>query len=86
MTERMTHLQYLPPEMPVSPQSLQRQGGSSKYDIAVRAVRDRRRADLDAGRLVWQTALADNDRLYAARQRVLGEQSANDRVEVGQGL
>ncbi len=29
MTERMTHLQYLPPEMPVSPQSLQRQGGSS---------------------------------------------------------
>ncbi len=53
----------------------------NKYDIAVRAVRDRRRADLDAGRLVWQTALADNDRLYAAFTTYQAEMIKNAKGE-----
>ena len=53
----------------------------NKYDIAVRAVRDRRRADLDAGRLVWQTALADNDRLYAAFAAYQSEMIKNAKGE-----
>ena len=34
------------------------------YEKAARAVRDRRRADLDEGRLIWQDALARDDALY----------------------
>ena len=36
------------------------------YEKAARAVRDRRRADLDEGRLIWQDALARDDALYKA--------------------
>lgn len=36
------------------------------YEKAAQAVRDRRRADLDEGRLIWQNALSGDDELYAA--------------------
>lgn len=36
------------------------------YKNAMLAIRDRRRADIDRGHLVWQNALAADDGLYAA--------------------
>ena len=53
----------------------------NKYDLAVGAVRDRRRADLDAGRLAWQTALAENDKLYAAFTAYQAEMIKNAKGE-----
>lgn len=34
------------------------------YDAAVRDVRDKRRQDVDNGRIAWQTALDGDDALY----------------------
>ncbi len=36
------------------------------YQAAVRDIRDARRTDLDNGRILWQDALAADDKLYAA--------------------
>lgn len=51
------------------------------YDAAVRDIRDRRRQDLDNGRIAWQTALDGDDALYAAYREYQAEMHKNARGE-----
>lgn len=51
------------------------------YDAAVRDVRDKRRQDVDNGRIVWQTALDGDDALYDAYLKYQAEVHKNARGE-----